>query len=224
LAEQLVFALAEAPPPTLAGFVVGRNAEVVTALERAAAGAAADAILLWGGEGAGKTHLLQGFVAAAAVHGRRGSYIADANDLGGADAADAVAIDDVERADAAAQARLFTLFNALRARGGTFVAASRLPAAQLALRDDLRTRLAWGLTLEVRVLADADKPAALAAHARERGFALGDDVIAYLLAHGRRDMRSLMATLAALDRYSLSTRRAVTVPLLREWMTSAPLL
>jgi hypothetical protein len=31
-----------------------------------------------------------------------------------------------------------------------------------------------------------------------------DDVIAYLLAHGRRDMTALLATLAALDRYSLA--------------------
>jgi DnaA family protein len=59
---------------------------------------------------------------------------------------------------------------------------------------------------------------ALAAYARERGFALGDDVIAYLLAHGRRDMRALVATLAALDRLSLAQKRPVTVPLVREWL------
>src|SRR5690606_18286316 len=89
---------------------------------------------------------------------------------------------------------------------------------RLALRDDLRTRLAWGLAYEIVPLADADKPAALAAYARARGFALAGEVIAYLLAHGRRDMRSLVATLAALDRRSLALKRPVTVPLLREWM------
>jgi DnaA family protein len=47
---------------------------------------------------------------------------------------------------------------------------------------------------------------------------LSDDVIAYLLAHGRRDMPTLVATLAALDRHSLATQRAITVPLLREWL------
>jgi DnaA family protein len=92
------------------------------------------------------------------------------------------------------------------------------PPARVALRDDLRTRLGWGLTFELRALADADKPAALLAHARQLGITLGDDVIAYLLAHGRRDMRTLLSTLAALDRHSLSTHRAITVPLLRDWM------
>jgi hypothetical protein len=31
-------------------------------------------------------------------------------------------------------------------------------------------------------------------------------------------MPSLVATLAALDRHSLATRRAVSVPLIREWL------
>ena len=34
----------------------------------------------------------------------------------------------------------------------------------------------------------------------------------------RRDMPTLVATLAALDRHSLATQRAVTVPMLRDWL------
>ena len=130
---------------------------------------------------------------------------------------DVVAIDDIDRAEPDAQARLFTLFNGLREHGRHLVVASRMPLAALSLREDLRTRLGWGLVYEVTPLADADKPAALAAYARGRGFALADDVIQYLLAHGRRDMAALVNVLAALDRYSLSTKRPITVPLLRGW-------
>jgi DnaA family protein len=86
------------------------------------------------------------------------------------------------------------------------------------LREDVRSRLGWGLVYEVLPLADEDKPAALVTYARSRGFALNDDVIAYLLAHGRRDMPSLVATLAALDRHSLASKRPITVPLLKDWM------
>ncbi|HEY3533333.1 MAG TPA: DnaA/Hda family protein, partial [Casimicrobiaceae bacterium] len=127
-------------------------------------------------------------------------------------------IDDIDVVDAPTQARLFTLVNGLPAQGAQWLATAKLPPARLSLRDDLRTRLALGLVLEVVPLADADKPAALAAYARERGFALSDDVIMYLLAHARRDMKSLVATLAALDRHSLAAKRNVTVPLLREWL------
>jgi DnaA family protein len=219
LAEQLVLALAEAEPPSFANFVAGPNAEALAALAEAAAARAPVSIVLWGGEGTGKTHLLRAFAAASG-----GRYVAAASGLDADIDASAVAIDDVDRSDARGQARLFTLYNAIRARGGAFVATLRTPPARVALRDDLRTRLAWGLTFELRALADQDKPAALIAHARQLGLTLGDDVIAYLLAHGRRDMRTLLSTLAALDRHSLSTHRAITVPLLRDWMArqSAP--
>ena len=86
------------------------------------------------------------------------------------------------------------------------------------LRDDLRTRLAWGLVIEVLPLADEDKPDALAAFARERGFRLEPEAIAYLLAHGRRDMPSLVQALVALDQRSLALQRPISVPLIREWM------
>ena len=113
---------------------------------------------------------------------------------------------------------LFTVLNALAASAGQWVACAQAPPARLALRDDLRTRLALGLVLEVMPLADADKSLALETYARERGFRLSADVIAYLLAHGRRDMPSLVTTLAALDRHSLATQRSVTIPLLRDWL------
>jgi DnaA family protein len=67
-------------------------------------------------------------------------------------------------------------------------------------------------------LTDAEKRDALAAHARARGFALGDDVASYLLTHGRRDMLSLIRALDVLDRHSLETGRPITVPLLKAAM------
>ena len=84
--------------------------------------------------------------------------------------------------------------------------------------------LTAALVFEIVALSDADKSRALAAYARERGFRLSDDVIGYLLAHGRRDMPTLVATLAALDRHSLATRRPITVALLRDWLQKDPRL
>lgn len=222
-ARQLTFALAPPAAPTFANFVTGPNAEAVATLKRCASVAGGDAaavVVLWGAPGAGKSHLLQAAVEAARAAGRAASYAATPASLDDAavEASALVAVDDVDRAGAPAQAKLFTLFNALAAHGGRFLAAAAAPPASLALRDDLRTRLGWGLVYEVRPLADAEKPTALAAYARERGFTLPDDVIAYLLAHGRRDMPSLVRTLAALDAHSLALRRPITVPLIRDWL------
>ena len=220
--EQLVFELAAPGPPRLANFLPGRNAELVGLLPRFVAGALdVTALLLWGAPSAGKTHLLHAASALAQEQGVACWLVAHPVELSGAGnrALGAFcAIDRIDEADPSASARVFTLFNEAKEHGGRIIAASRAPLAALPLREDLRSRLGWGLVYEVLPLADEDKPAALAAYAKARGFALADEVIEYLLRHGRRDMRSLLATLDALDRRSLAAKRPITVPLLREWL------
>jgi DnaA family protein len=218
--EQLIFELATPEPPTFGNFLTGTNRELVAALVRVAGGEGSETgLVLWGPPGVGKTHLLHA-TAAAARSRRPVQFVAGPGALPDdlPEPSAMVIVDRVDRADAQAQARLFTLYNALKSTGGSLVASADVPPARMPLRDDLRTRLGWGLVYEVLPLADADKPAALATYGRSRGFVLGDDVIAYLLAHGRRDMTSLVSTLAALDRHSLASKRPITVPLLREWM------
>jgi len=217
--EQLVFDLASPPPPTLENFLPGCNAEVLAAVARfAAADTRETSLVLWGAPGAGKTHLLRATVAAANT--QAASYYAGPNALPmvPVDANVLLAIDDVESADAAAQGRLFTLYNELAANGARLVIAAAAPPVRMRLRDDLRTRLSSGLIYEIVPLADADKPTALASYARARGFILAEDVIAYLLSHAPRDMPSLLTLLAALDRHALATKRPVTVPLLKVWL------
>ncbi|MFO1303482.1 MAG: DnaA regulatory inactivator Hda [Burkholderiales bacterium] len=218
MAEQLVFELAPAEPPSFSNFVPGRNAEAVARLVASARGETADrSILLWGAEGAGRSHLLRAAVAAST---RPARYVAGPAELeaGPIHGPALIAVDDVDRADADAQGRLFTLFNRLQDAGGLLMTAAAMPPGRLALRDDLRTRLGSGLVYEVQPLRDEEKPDALERYARDRGFRLSAEVIAYLLAHGRRDMGTLVATLAALDRHSLAEKRPITVPMLRQWL------
>jgi DnaA family protein len=223
--EQLIFELAPAEPPRLANFLPGRNAELVALLPRFVAGDVDETgLLLWGAPGAGKTHLLRAAIASAHEQRIAARWIAQAGELAstsGDDADALVVIDRVDTADANAAAAIFSLYNALKQRRGRLIAASRTPLAALPLREDLRTRLGWGLVYEVLPLSDDDKPAAMAAFAEQRGFHLSDDVIDYLLRHGRRDLPSLLATLAALDRASLSSKRPITVPLLKDWLRRA---
>ena len=60
------------------------------------------------------------------------------------------------------------------------------------------------------------------AEATQRGLQLGDDVVDYLLTRLPRDLPSLAALLAQLDRYALARKRQITMPLVREFLQSQP--
>jgi DnaA family protein len=128
-------------------------------------------------------------------------------------------VDDVDRLDAPAQVALFNRLNAVREQAdAACVVAGPLPPARLALREDLRTRLAWGLVYQLHPLSDEEKAAALREHAAATGLALPDDVLRYLLSRLPRDLRTLMAALDALDAYALARKRPLNLALLREWL------
>jgi DnaA family protein len=196
--QQLLLELAPPPEPALDNYVPGRNAAALRAVRDIAAGAGSERFLyLWGEPGSGRTHLL---CAARRTAGTR-----------------VIVADDVHELPADAQVALFDEYNRLRAGGtGALLASGNAAPAQLALREDLRSRLAWGLAFELHPLSDEEKAAALRARARARSLVLGEDIIAYLLRHARRDMASLIGILDALDRYSLEQKRPVTLPLVRD--------
>jgi DnaA family protein len=200
--QQLLLELAPPPLPTLENFCPGRNGAALKALREALADGERF-VFLWGPGGSGKTHLLRAFSGAAGVAKR-----------------DVAAVDDVARLGDAEQIALFDLCNRLRASGGALAASGEAPPARLALRPDLRSRLASGIVLQLHPLSDADKAAALSAHAAGRGMKLEGGLIAYLLSHFDRDMGSQIALLDALDRYSLQRKRGVTLPLLKEALRS----
>lgn len=216
--RQLLLDLGAEKPPTLDSFVVGRNAELLHRLQEFAARADATPaerfIYLWGDPGAGKTHLLQALATGA------GTLYLNAQARPAAFAmTPGVALyllDDCDALDARRQVNAFTLYNQVRDSGGLMLAAGSLPPAQLPLREDLRTRLGWGLIYHLHGLTDEEKIAALTQAAQARGITLPPGVLPYLITHFRRDMRSLSAMLDALDQYSLETKRPITLPLLRD--------
>jgi DnaA family protein len=212
--NQLLLDIAPESQPTLANFIADGNQELLAALRHALDGSGGErCFYLWGEAGSGKSHLLQACVQQALD---RGAVYAQGSVP--QQTAAVVAVDDVGQLDDAAQIALFDLYNQMRDSGKMLVVSGTESPLNLKLRDDLRTRLGWGLVYQVHGLSDAEKAQALTQHAQEKGFVLPPEVAQYLLRHGRRDLPSLMAVLDALDEHSLRLHRAPSVPLLKEVM------
>lgn len=201
--KQLVLELAARPEPTLDNYIVGRNAAALEALRSLVyAPEAGEVMYCYGETGAGKSHLVR---AVSEIWRRQGRSLHRF-----------LAVDDVHQLDEHAQGALFDAFNEARGEGGAILVAGDVAPRELRVREDLRTRLASGLTLHLHALSDSEKGAALKQRAKQIGMRLGDDAVGYLLTHVRRDMTTLIGVLEAIDRYSLATKRPVTLPLIRD--------
>lgn len=199
-------------PPDFDNYLAGDNREVLAALRAHAAGTLRETLVyIWGEQGTGKTHLLRAWAA------RVGAY--SAPPLPDSPPA-ALALDDAQSLDDEAQIGLFNLINAARETGGRILTSAHAPPAQLNLRGDLATRLAQGLVFRLRALSDADKATAIRARADARGLRLPQDVARYLLTHCRRDLPYLLAMVDALDTYSLSHKRPVSLLLLKAMLAT----
>jgi len=215
--SQLALDISHKSVPTLDNFVAGRNPELLSALRHAFSGNSSErSFYLWGETGCGRSHLLQACIHAAKQAGRKTIYACGSVPRMDDKLADVVAVDNVEQLDDAAQIALFDLYNRMRESGGILLVSGPASPLHLKLRDDLRTRLGWGLVYQVHSLSDEEKAQALMQHALQKGFILPPEVIQYLLRHGRRDLPSLIAALDALDKHSLRLKRAPSVPLLKE--------
>jgi len=218
--QQLLLDLSQPPPPTLGNFAVGGNAELLNVLRAWLSGTLHErCIYIWGVSGCGKTHILRALVRSTHEVGRTAVY-AQPNEVEALEALTdvpaLVGVDDVGRWSGQEHAALFRIGQrATETDTLLLVSADAAPAA-LALRDDLRTRFASGLTFQVHLLSDDEKAHALAHHAAQRGFQLAPEVAQYLLHRRQRDLPSLIQVLDALDQHSLRTQRPITLALLRE--------
>ncbi|OIQ81400.1 DnaA regulatory inactivator Hda [mine drainage metagenome] len=222
--SQLLLDLQWDDSPRLDGFEPGANGIALQALRQLLDDGGA--LYLWGPPGSGRSHLLRAACAALQQRGVGALYLSPDAPPSHWPAIDApglalLAIDDVHDCVPWQQELLFGLYNALRQRGGGFLAAGDRAPAQLPLRDDLRTRLAWGLALALQPLDDAAKARVLQRIAAARGLELRDELSRYILTHHARDMRSLAELIDRLDAYALRHSRAASIPLLKEMLADA---
>ena len=206
---------------------LARNALVVDGLRRQVEGEGEHFVYLWGAPGAGLTHLLQASCHYAQTLGQSVQYLPLRDMVGyapeeifaGLDSLDLVCLDCLAsiagRPDW--ELAIFNLYNMLREAGKKLLVAAEQGPQELAIGlADLRSRLQWGVTYQVRNLGDDDKQQALQMRARARGLELSDEVAQFMIQRLSRDTNELFWQLQRLDHASLAEQRKHTIPFVKK--------
>jgi len=240
--RQIALDLGHTPKPTLDNFIATGNENLIAVLKdiqrswqqaqnnQTASNADSKMIHLWGASGSGRTHLLSALQLQASELGINAYLLNHESSMDewracadvlieNNQAPGLLCIDDIDHLSEFAQGALFRLHNLIREASHQYLITTSLAAAShLQIREDLKTRLVWGLVFQMHALSDSEKLQALEQAAAERGLQISSEVAPWLLKHFHRDMPSLMSLLEALDQYSLETKRAITLPLLKEML------
>ena len=221
--KQIALDIGLTPGPTLKNFFAGPNQAALQHMQIWTANDKRSPVptYVWGERGSGKSHLLRAVQTALRDQGCpvgwMDSTVAEPSSFD--EGWRVVILDDVHLYTAVQQHAAFNWFvNATTPSDGQqrwVLAAGVLPPSDLALREDLRTRLGWGHIFQLQVLSEPERRAVLRQQADDRGVFLSDEVMDFMLNRFSRDLSSLIQLLDQLDGYALQTQRAITIPLIK---------
>ena len=181
---------------------------------------------LWGGPDSGKTHLLN----ACALFASRQSInfqLYDGNQLAVGnpslfDEFDSNTFLMIDNLDALCGRRNWEAFfygyiNRCRDLNHRLIfSLSKKPQDLSCELPDFHSRLSWGLLLELKMPGDDEIENIIESRARLLGLTLSREVLSYLLTHYSRRLSDQIALLGKLDNESLSAKKKITIPLIKQ--------
>jgi DnaA family protein len=181
---------------------------------------------VWGGRDSGKTHLIN----ATAYYARQQASRFEFYDGYQLMACDPAQFDDfancetllIDNLDAICGHRLweqkfYQLINACKRGEMTLLfTVSVNPQFLDCTLADFKSRLSWGLLMQLPLVVDTDIGPVLKFRAGLLGIELSKEVITYLLTHYSRHLSAQMEILRLLDKMSLSAKKRVTVPFIKQ--------
>lgn len=211
--RQLVFELGHRTARGREDFLVAPSNEAAVAQIDAWPDWPGPTIALSGPQGSGKTHL------AEVWHEMSGAERLDASVLEGGDVPALVAkrhliIEDLDTLSDLGERTLFHLLNLVKEEKASLLLTARAAPARLAIRlPDLASRLKALPHAELGAPDDALLAGVLVKLFDDRQLRVNEALVAYLASHIERSIAIARDVVDALDRSSLSGKRAITVPL-----------
>lgn len=211
---------------TFANFYEGENTQVIASIKQMIVENGEQFIYLYGVEGSGRSHLLQSACQYASENDFPSAYLPmheiqnlSPEILANQENTHLVCIDDIDAVLGKKdwEEALFHLYNCIREKKSRLIVSGNNPPNLLSCRlPDLQSRLSWGLTYPVKELNDEQMLLALQMRAHRRGIELSTDVAQFLLRRYPRNMGALFDVLMELDRASLSAKRRLTIPFVKQ--------
>jgi len=209
---------------TFESFIAGENEQLIFSLKNQLD----SLIYLWGDKGVGKTHLLESIVHYYQLSGMTAFYLPlQTHDdfapelLESLESFELVCLDNVNQVAGHPlwEEALFHFFNRIRETGGRLIVSSDKNSHNMDIKlADLRSRLSWGITYQLKGLNDEKKIEALKKSAHDRGFMMNDKVAQYIMKHTNRDLSDLMVLLDKLDYASLVEQKKLTVHFVKKYL------
>ncbi|MFI4918232.1 MAG: DnaA regulatory inactivator Hda [Legionellales bacterium] len=223
--KQLTLAIKLNDEATLADFNWSNNLLIQQQLQRMLSLKEHCVLYLWGLKGSGKSHLLQACCQEMNAT-KSASYLPltllkewGPQTIEGLEEQTLICIDDIDAIgnDKVWEEALFHLYNRIKeTEKSLLIISGNQPPATIPIQlADLRSRLAWGLVIQVNELSDEEKISTLKLHALKRGFDLPDSVGQFLINRCSRNMHDLHQLLNHLDDASLAAQRKITVPFVK---------
>ena len=223
---QLILPIHPPDAHSFQNFYTGNNAILLNCLKSFSLKIGEPYVYIWGSSGAGCTHLLQACCHAAQQQGFFFFFLPlntlkktnSAEIFRGLETVDMVCIDELESlvGDSIWQESLFHFYNRLQEQARYLLIAAKNSPNQLNFSlPDLISRLASGVLFQVRELNDEQRLLALQQRAHLRGLEVSLEVGQFLLLRLPRDSQALFSALVQLDKASLSLKRKLTIPLVK---------
>lgn len=177
-------------------------------------------LLLIGPEGSGKTHLCEVWKQ------KNGAQALSCDELSALDISDlasmastALILEDL--GFGIPQEKLFHLYNLLKEKGGSLLMTSQLPVSAWDLTlADLKSRMGAIQITQIKEVDDTLFASILLKLFSDRQLQVSPEVVQYLITRLERSFSEARRIVSALDGLSLSEKRKITIPLVRDLLAN----